>query len=127
VGCPPLLPDPVSCPDSDGLERRVEISKADPSLPQRAGKAYSQIYQAFCYVYELAHGNEIAFFKLMAEQALPSAVAATTVENRGRGASRTISAQAVARSEPDPKLLAQAVLQMAEKLPPAEPDEPAVA
>jgi hypothetical protein len=86
------------CPSKDWsddklIEHRQIMSKADPSLPQRAGRALKR--------FELVRAGELAY--------LPP-VHVTPAKGRQRG--HNISVRVVMRPEPDLQRLARALLQL---------------
>jgi hypothetical protein len=113
-------------PDEELLRIRAELGRADPSLPQRASKAFIRIYQAFCFAYEHAQGDETLFFQLIRNQTPVK----PGVTNK---AGQAFLVRPLVQPQPDVKKLAAALLLLAEQQsqarvspPPDEaPDEPA--
>ena len=96
------------------IEHRRTISKKRPSLPAKASKSFTIMYQAFRAAFEYADGDEARFSQALDQFAQPrSHVTQTYTAGKQQ---RTIRITATAKPELDHKRYAQALLALAEQL-----------
>ena len=102
-------------PEADLLKTREELTKAAPSLPQRASKAFAQVYQVFQIAFEQSQGDEVKFFA--AVETFASARRSHMAHVYSTSAGRVLRVRGLVRAEPDLHKLAQALLALAEQAP----------
>jgi len=106
--------------DLDDLQLRAhrkEVSERDPSLPNRAGKAYLRLERVFDLAAEEAQGDDLVFHRVV----LGYVPGEPTIDAKGR----SIKVAPVARPEPDMKALARAIVDWKLRELQAEQDEAA--
>lgn len=90
--------------DQQLLDHRKTITKEQPSLPQRAGRALAHIERNYDVAAEAAHGDHTMYRKVLSDLAPGEAF----VTKRGR----QIRVVGIAKPEPDARLFAQAIVDM---------------
>jgi len=99
------------------LAHRQMITKARPSLPGQAGKAYRRLHAVYSAAEHFAAGDGQLFRAIVRHFAHKTSV--TVPSSQGRRA-HTITASAIVRPTIDPDLLARTLLAIVDDLPPEE-------
>jgi hypothetical protein len=97
------------------LRRRAEMTEAEPSLPNRAGKSFSRVYRAFRHAFEYAQGDEQRFFRAVVAQIPEASITRHYVPATSTAPARVIKVWSVARPEPDLQKLVLALKLLAEQ------------
>jgi hypothetical protein len=105
-------------PDEQLLVNRRFMTQAQPSLPQRAGKHFSRLWQAYRTAEKLAEGHPE-----LLDQAIAHVVSKHSAQQEGAVTKKgTVTIRALAKPEIDLDKLARALLTMVDDLPQAERD-----
>ncbi len=94
------------------VEHRKTITNERPSLPAMASKSFGIMYRAFRYAFRYANGDEQKFRQAIQAFAQPGSYTIHTYTD-GNKRQHSIRVTSVARPEPDSKLIARALLELA--------------